>query len=311
METNQPQSLMEAVTYFADPDVTFNYMKSIKWPDGKVVCPSCGGEHIGEIKSRRMFQCKNKECRKQFSVKVGTIFEDSPLSLQKWFVAVWFLANTKNGTSSCELARALDVTQKTAWFMLHRIRLAMQTKSFRKIQGEVEGDETFIGGRLHNMHKHKKAEVRKRWNGRGIVGKTVVQGLLERGGEVRAGVVANSRGKVLHKIIRENVETGTRLYTDALKSYRSLGDDFIHELVDHSVQYVRGRVHTNGLENFWSLLQRALGGTYVAVAPEHLDAYLDEQTMRFNQRKLTDPERFNNVMRNVLGLRMTYNQLIG
>lgn len=303
-----PKTLIEAVTYFADPQVCHEYMKSIKWPDGEIACPKCGGENIGEIKSRRMFQCKAKGCRKQFSVKVGTIFEDSPLPLQKWFVAVWCISNAKNGVSSCELARSIGVTQKTAWHMLHRIRLAMQTKTFRKIQGQVEGDETFIGGRYSNMHKAKKDKMPK---GRGIAGKTVVQGIIERGGEVQARVVPNTKRSTLQRIIRDNVEPGSEVFTDTHASYAGLDDQFVHAMIDHAIRYVDGKVHTNSMENFWALLKRSLGGTYVSVAPEHLDAYLDEQVERFNSRKLNDGQRFRRVMGRVLGRRLTFAQLVG
>ena len=307
MSTAHPKTLMEAVTYFADADVCHNYMKSLKWPDGCITCPNCGGDNIGEIASRRMFQCKAKDCRKQFSVKVGTIFEDSPLSLQKWFVTVWMIANAKNGVSSCELARAIGVTQKSAWHMLHRVRLAMQTKSFRKIQGEVESDETFVGGRKSNMHKVKREALPK---GRGTVGKAVVQGIIERGGEVQAKVVPNQKRSTLQAIIRENVEPGTSVYTDALASYQGLSDDYLHAVIDHAIAYVDGRVHTNTMENFWSLLKRSLMGTYVAVRPEHLDAYLDEQVERFNARKLDDGGRFQRVIGRVLGRRLTWAELV-
>lgn len=306
MSEKHPTSLIEAVTFFADPQVCHEYMKSIKWPDGVINCPKCESESVGEIKSRCMFQCRSKDCRKQFSTKVGTIFDDSPLSLQKWFVAVWCIANAKNGISSCELARAIKVTQKTAWFMLHRIRLAMQTKSFRKIKGEVEGDETFVGGRLSNMHKAKRS---KRPKGRGTVGKTIVQGIIERGGEVKAKVVPNQKRGTLQKIIRDNVEPGTAVYTDSLKSYEGLSGDYIHAMIDHAVKYVDGRVHTNTMENFWALLKRSLAGTYVAVAPEHLDAYLDEQVERFNARKLDDGGRYQRVMKRVSGRRLTWESL--
>src|SRR6266568_2156340 len=154
--SSSPQTLIEAVRYFSDLDVCHNYMLSIKWPDGKITCPKCGGENVGNIASRRMLQCRAKGCRKQFSVKVGTIFEDSPLGLDKWFVAVWCVANAKNGISSHELGRALGLTQKTAWFMLHRIREAMRTGIFRKLSGTVESDETFIGGEARNMHEWKR-----------------------------------------------------------------------------------------------------------------------------------------------------------
>ena len=197
MSTNidLPQSLLEAVRHFSDLDVCHKYMTKIKWPDGKIVCPKCGGDNIGEIKSRRMFQCKSKDCRKQFSTKVGTIFEDSPLGLDKWFVAVWMIANCKNGASSCELARAIQVTQKSAWHMLHRVRLAMKTKSFRKIIGEVESDESFIGGKAKNMHKWKRKGQPRGGSG----GKAVVHGMLERGGDVRCAVVPNYQINTLHQ----------------------------------------------------------------------------------------------------------------
>lgn len=306
MNNNTPKTLMEAVAYFADPAVTFKAMLGAKWPDGKIACPKCNGEAVGVITSRSMLQCKAKDCRKQFSCKVGTIFEDSPLGLDKWFVAVWCIANAKNGISSCELARALGVTQKTAWFMLHRIRLAMRTKSFRKLAGEVESDETFIGGKARNMHKHVRE---KKILGRGTVSKAIVQGLLERGGEARMSVVGNTDEQTLQRTVRTNVEGGANVYTDALPAYRDLALTHIHKFVDHLTSYVNERVHTNGLENFFSLLKRMLKGTYVAVAPFHLERYTDEQTFRFNQRKTNDAGRFQRVISAVVGKRLTYKVL--
>lgn len=307
-----PKTLMEAVMHFADPDLCHEYLKSLKWPDGRVTCPTCGGDAIGEIKSRRMFQCKAKECRKQFSVKVGTIFEDSPLPLQKWFVAVWSVTNAKNGISSCELARAIGITQKSAWFMLHRIRLAMKTGTFRRIEGEIEADETYVGGLAKNMHKARRERV---ITGTGGSGKTIVMGLLERGAEgrssrVKAKVVPNARKKTVQPEVRENVAPGSRVLTDALRSYEGLSPAYAHEVVDHAIEYVRGTVHTNGMENFWTLLKRTLKGTYVAVAPAHLDRYLDEQTFRFNEREDGDGGRFQTVMGSVTGKRITYRQLV-
>ena len=304
----QPKTLIEAVRVYSDLDVCHQKMVAIKWPTGQVTCPKCGGEHIGEIKSRRMFQCKAKDCRKQFSAKVGTIFEDSPLGLDKWFVAIWCIANAKNGISSHELGRALGVTQKTGWFMLHRIRLAMQTKSFHKITGEVESDETFVGGKAKNMHPAKR---REKISGRGGVGKAIVHGLLERGGKVRCEVVADQKRKTLQPIIRENVAPGSTVYTDSLKSYEGLESDYVHEMIDHAKCYVEGRVHTNGIENFWSLLKRCLHGTYVAVAPFHLFRYLDEESFRFNERKGNDGMRFAEVMDGVVGKRLQYAELTG
>ena len=301
-----PKTLIEAVRYFSDPKTCFEHMLQAKWPDGKPTCPKCGCDRVGVVRSRSLLQCKEPNCRKQFSVKVDTIFEDSPLPLDKWFVAVWCIANAKNGISSCELARAIGVTQKTAWFMLHRVRLAMRTRSFRKLAGEVEADETFIGGKAANMHRNKRAE---RIRGRGTVGEAIVQGLLERGGEVRTNIVANIDDNTLTTNVRRNVKFGSKLYTDALPSYYGLSLNYFHSFVDHLTKYVSGRVHTNGLENFWSLLKRALKGTYVAVAPFHLERYLDEQTFRYNERKESDQNRFYNVLCAVPGKRLTYRVL--
>jgi transposase-like protein len=254
-----------------------------------------------------MLKCKNPECRKQFSYKVGTIFEDSPLGLDKWFVAVWCITNTKNGTSSYELARDLGVTQKSAWHMLHRIRLAMQEGTFTKIDGTIEADETFVGGKAKNMHKAKRKEKIK---GRGAVGKTIVQGVLQRGGPVICGVVETSKRRDLQPNIRSVAEPGATIYTDALRSYEGLEDEYLHETVDHAKEYVRGDVHTNGMENFWSLLKRCISGTYISVMPWQLCRYVDEQVFRFNWRKLTDAERFHEVMTRVVGRRLQYAELI-
>jgi transposase-like protein len=300
-----PQTLIEAVRYFSDLDRCHEYMVRVKWPNGEVTCPKCGGDNIGEIKSRRMFQCKSKECRKQFSTKVGTIFEDSALGLDKWFVAVWCIVNAKNGISSHELSRALGVTQKSCWHMLHRVRLAMQTKSFHKLSGEVEVDETLIGGRNANKHKSKRKK------NPGNSSKAIVQGMLQRGGEVRCSIARNQGRRAMQTPVRENVAPGSFIYTDQLGSYQSLNDEYVHQCVNHIIEYVRGRVHTNGLENFWSLLKRTLGGTYVAVDPVHLDRYLDEQSWRYNKRKGSDATRFLEALWNVTGKRLRYKELIG
>jgi transposase-like protein len=303
-----PKSLLAAVRYFSDAKVCFETMLAAKYPDGKITCPKCGGDKVGVVRSRSLLQCKVKDCRKQFSVKVGTIFEDSPLGLDKWFVAVWCIANAKNGISSCELARALEVTQKTAWFMLHRVRMAMKTGTFRKLAGEVEVDETFIGGKSKNKH------VSKRIAGRGPVGKVIVQGLLERGegnsvSEVRATVVGGTDDHTLQTTVRRNVEFNAHVYTDAAPAYGGLALTYLHKAVDHINQYVVGKVHTNGIENFWSLLKRTLGGTYVAVAPFHLDRYVDEQVWRFNARKANDGGRFQAALEGTIGKRLTYRVL--
>lgn len=298
-----PESLIEAVRYFSDLKVCNDYMRGIKFPDG-LVCHHCGSTAVYELSTRPVLKCR--DCKKQFSYKVGTIFEDSPLGLDKWFVAVWCIANAKNGISSHELGRALDVTQKSAWFMLHRVREAMRTGSFVKLAGIVETDETFVGGEAKNMHEHKRA---KRIKGRGAVGKRAVHGMIQRGGQVRAKVVESTEAKELLPEVRENVALGSVVCSDAHKAYDELWKNYVHEVIDHAQEYVRGMVHTNSMENFWSLLKRSLKGTYVSVAPFHLQRYVDEQVCRFNNRKTGDGERFATVMGTTIGRRVTWRQL--
>jgi transposase-like protein len=269
--------------------------------------PECGSEKVCYLAKNRLWKCYATHPKPRFTLKTGTIFEDSPIALEKWLPAVWMLLNCKNGISSWELHRALGVTQKTAWFMLHRIRLAAQNKTFNKLAGEVEVDETFIGGKARFMHADKRAE---KITGRGPEGKAIVAAVLERGGTVRAKVCSTRRKPELQALVRENVEAGSELYSDALKSYDGL-DEFQHQVVDHAIEYVNGNVHTNGLENFWSLLKRSLKGTYVSVGPFHLFRYLDEQSFRYNNRNMTDLDRFVFVMRHIVGRRLTYKQLTG
>lgn len=306
----EPKTLLEAIKHFADPDVTHQMMVDLRWPDG-VYCPFCGRTDVRFISTRRMWECKEKHPKRQFSSKVGTIFEDSPLGLDKWFSAIWMVANCKNGISSYEMARDLGITQKSAWFLDHRIRLAMKAGSIMKMDGEVEADELFMGGLAKNMHEKRRKHV-----GTGGAGKTVVLGILKRkspkgGSKVKAKVVPNVRAQTLQSEVRAAVEPGTVLYTDAWKSYRGLAADYQHEVVDHAVEYVRGRVHTNGVENFWSLLKRTIKGTYVNVEPFHLGRYLDEQSFRFNEREDNDLGRFKSVLSSVSGRRLTYKELIG
>jgi transposase-like protein len=264
----------------------------------------------------RRWKCYSKHPRPQFSLKVGTIFEDSPLGLDKWLPAVWLICNCKNGISSYELSRDLDITQKSTWFMLHRIRLAMQTGTFKKLAGTVEADETFVGGKVANMHLDKQTRMRmgKKRAG-GYEGKTIVMGLLERhskGSKARVKVLPNTRAWNVRRNVIDNVERGSNVYTDSMHSYRNLPvDGFVHEFIDHAEAYVRGQVHTNGLENFWSLFKRALKGTYVSVEPYHLQAYADEQCFRFNERKATDFQRFALTMMQIVGRRITYKELTG
>ena len=300
-----PKTLLEAVRYFTLERCN-DYMKSLKWPDGKIVCPKCGNDSCKQLASRPVLKCNRACCQKQFSYKVGTIFEDSPLGLDKWFVAVWSVANAKNGISSHELGRALGVTQKTAWFMEHRIREAMKTGTFEKLDGEIESDETFIGGEAKNMHLSKKV---KKIKGRGAVGKTAVQGIIERGGEVRTFTIPNTEAETLQTNIYRNVKRGSIVYTDAAGGYVGLARAFVHSTVDHVTTYVKGRIHTNSIENFWCLLKRSIKGTWTHVAPFHVERYADEQAWRFNNRKINDGARFVQLMSQILGKRITYRRL--
>ena len=308
----EPESLQEAILYFSNPDNCTDYLAVRRWPKG-VICPTCGSEKVTFNSGRRIWQCGSHHPKRQFSVKVGTIFEDSAIGLDKWMAATWMLTNCKNGISSYEIARALKVTQKTAWFMMHRIRLALQDESFGKFGGEVEVDETFIGGKARNMHLDKRE---RRITGTGGKDKTVVMGILERGGKIRTAVVADRKKSALQSQVKAHVQAGSALYTDALLSYDGLAQDYAHKVIDHAEKYVDGQVHTNGLENFWSLLKRGISGTYVSVEPFHLFRYLDEQVFRFNnratkERKVTDADRFNLAVSKIAGKRLTFAELTG
>jgi transposase-like protein len=259
-----PRTLQEAIVYFSNFENCQKFMIKVRWPDGKVRCPYCQSEKITYLPSGRVWRCANKHDRRKFSLKVGTIFEDSPLGLDKWFVAAWMVANCKNGVSSYEIHRALKVTQKTAWFMDHRIRLAMQTGSFEKVAGEFEVDESFIGGLARNMHKDKKAKI----TGTGGAGKAIVMGLLDRKTKkIRLRHVANTQAETLQGVVREYIEGGSYIFSDAWVAYNGLNREYIHQVIDHAETYVQGNVHTNGIENFWSLLKRGLKGTYISVEP--------------------------------------------
>jgi hypothetical protein len=307
---SEPKTLQEAILYYADPENCLKTMVARRWPNG-VTCPTCGSADVRFLANQKRWECKGKHSKKQFSAKVGTIFEDSPIGLDKWLTATWMIAGCKNGISSYEIHRALGVTQKTAWFMLHRIRLGMQdTQTAGKLSGEVEVDETFIGGKARNMHADVKA--RKIQGRRGPEGKAIVAAVLERGGKVRAKVVDRRRKPQLQALVRDNVEPNSALYSDALKSYDGLSEDFAHQVIDHAVEYVRENVHTNGCENFWSLLKRGINGTYISVEPYHLFRYVDEQAFRFNNRQnMDDSDRFNAVLGQIVGKRLTYVELIG
>jgi len=312
----EPKSLQEAILYFSNHDNCIDYLALRRWPDGRVICPGCGSDKVSFNAKRRTWKCSKHHSKREFSIKVGTVMEDSPIGLDKWLCAMWMILNCKNGVSSCEIAKAIRVNQKSAWFMLHRIRLTMQDQELgSKFSGEVEADETFIGGKARNMHANVKAR-RITGQGRNTDDKIMVMGILERGGKVRTKIVADRKQETLHGNVRANVEAGTSLFTDTFGAYKGLQGEFEHQIVDHALRYVDGRIHTNGLENFWSLVKRTLGGTYVSVEPFHLFRYLDEQSFRFNFRgskenPITDADRFSIAASQLVGKRITFAQLTG
>lgn len=327
-ENEAPKSLLEAVNYFSDESRAHDFLVKMRWPN-EVCCANCGSKDIGrlvvsertvqdkegnpKILTRRVWNCKN--CKKQFTAKVGTIFEDSALPLSKWLPAIWIVVNSKNGVSSHELARSLGITQKSAWHMAHRIRTAIQRGGgIVHMDGIVECDESFIGGLARNMHKGKRE---KKIKGTGGANKTAVMGLLQRHSEkvpvsrVIAQVVPTVRRSVLIGAIKKFVKEGAEVQTDAYCGYNRMPSEYIHKVVDHAECYVKDGVHTNGLENFWSLLKRTLKGTHVHVAPFHLFRYLDDQTYRFNEREQSDQGRFMGAMRTVKNRQLTYSALTG
>jgi transposase-like protein len=308
-----PATLAEAIRHFADPDASLDFVVALRWPSG-VACPHCGGAEPSYLKTRRIWKCR--ECRKQFSVKVGTVFEDSPIGLDKWLPALWMLANCKNGISSYELARDLGVTQKTAWFMLGRIRLAMQAQSFDRSRGIVEIDECFVGGKAKNMHRGKRKRVmggkRTGASGKSGVIAAVVRGKRGKKSRVHARVLQSAFARPLGRMAQETVTKGSKVFTDSGYAHPGSLDGYIREMVNHSErEYVRGEVHTNSVENFWSLLKRSIKGTYVSVDPFHLFRYVDEQVFRFNERGATDHGRFLKVLHAVVGKKLSYAGLTG
>lgn len=315
----EPKTLQAAIVYFSNPDNCVSYLVQLRWPEG-VVCPTCGRTDVSYVAKRRVRQCKSRHPKSQFSPKVGTVMEDSPIGLDKWLMAMWMVSNCKNGVSSYEIHRDLGVTQKTAWFLLHRIRLAMKDERDHKFGfgGPVESDECYIGPNPAKMHKSRKAKIQARDGAKGgYVGKTAVQGILDRElRQVRAKALTNVKRETLQNAILENVTPFAKVYTDEAVAYDKLGLNFVHKVVNHTQEYVKGQVHTQGIDNFWSLLKRGLRGTYIAVEPFHLDRYVDEQVFRYNNRAtpdnpLNDADRFALVVSQIVGRRITYRELTG
>jgi transposase-like protein len=301
-------TLQQAIIHFKDFENCKRLMVQLRWPDGVIKCPYCGSTKLTYLAKNRVWKCYTGHPKPKFSLKTGTIFEDSPLGLDKWLPALWLVVNCKNGISSCELARDLGVTQKTAWFMAHRLRTALKDGGFEVVSGELEVDESFIGGLARNMHKDKKAKI----TGTGGAGKAVVMGLLDRHtSQVRIAHVPNTQAQTLQGFVRKHVQGGSYVFTDAWAGYHGLDKDYVHKVIDHAEKYVDGNVHTNRIENFWSLLKRGLKGTYVSVEPFHLFRYLDEQAFRFNNRRRGEFGRFSLALSQVANRRLTYQHLTG
>jgi transposase-like protein len=321
---DRPKTLQQVIRYYSDEQVCIDTVARLRWANGPE-CPACGHKEHYYLATQKRWKCK--ECYKQFTVKLGTIFEDSPIKLDKWLTALWMLVNCKNGVSSYEIAKAIGITQKSAWFVLHRLRFALQNGSLEKMGGggkEVESDETFVGGKAKNMHANRRAifkaarESAEMTESANLVGKSAVWGVLDRESrKVRATVVPKVNRASLQTAVLDRVAPGSKVYTDEARVYRSLPKEYIHEFVNHVEKYVDGRVHTNGLENFWSLLKRGLNGTYVAVEPFHLHRYLDEQMFRYNHRKddagnkLDDGQRFELALSQIAGKRLTFAEVTG
>ena len=305
MET--PKTLLDAVTFFADYENCRKFMIAIRWSDGVVRCPYCDATKLTYLAKARVYRCYGNHPKQKFSLKIGTIFEDSAIGLEKWLPAAWLISNCKNGISSYELARALGVTQKSAWHMLHRLREAM-TDTVGKIGGgnsPVEIDETFVGGKVLNMHKKKRIESNAKGGN-----KAIVFGMLERGGRVKAHVIADRKRQQIEPAMSNAITSGAKIITDEFSTYQFATDEYSREVVNHALEYVNGHIHTNGIENFWSLLKRGLRGTYISVEPFHLDAYVAEQVFRYNNRKDSDDfTRFATCIMGIQGKRLTYTAL--
>jgi transposase-like protein len=312
MEKKNPRTLLEAMRHF-DPETAQAYIEAIKWPDGPC-CPKCGSIKVGRIVSRNRLQCRERECRCQFSLMTGTIFEATHLRLDQWIAAVWMIANCRNGVSSCEIARTIGCKQQSAWHLLHRIRHILQQDKREQMGqrfGVVESDTTYVGGEFKFMSYERRERARKSERPHD---KSVVHAIRERrSGKVRAAVVPNPPKNFVRHDIVENVAPFARVYTDSARSYGWLPEvGYRHESVNHNaLEYARGTVHVNGCENFFNCLRRTIGGCYIATSPDHLHAYVDEQVWRFNVRELSDWERFDKAMRLIVGKRLTYSELTG
>jgi transposase-like protein len=296
------KNLKDLMTQLADEKVCREYVEQMRW-GGNPVCPYCGKTKPYKFKTAKRYRCSNRNCRQNFSVTVGTIFENSKIGLATWLAAIYVLTGHKKGISSHQLARDLGVTQKTAWFINHRIRLIMDIPDPEPLNSVVEIDETYVGGKLSKMNRKR----RKAWQELGVDNKIPVMGLVQRGGRAKLLVIGNRPFK---EVIRENVDNTATVYTDAHSGYELLNQEYAaHEAVNHSIQeYRRGEAYTNTVEGFFSLFKRTIHGTYHQISPKHLHRYCAETTYRFNSRKIKDAERFKRTISNVEG-RLKYKNL--
>ena len=298
-------SLIDLFNAFPDEQACIDHIRDIRWKDGEF-CPYCGGMRIYHFSDGKTFKCG--DCRQRFSIKVGTIFEDSKLPLRTWFAAMWFITNHPKGIASTTLAKDLKITQKTAWFVLHRIRHAARTKSFAKpLRGVVEVDETFVGGKARNKHIDKRGKS----GVTGGAGKTAVAGVVERNGETVARVVSDVRAETLTGFIRETVSPDAELVvTDQWVAYKHLDKEYRHAVINHAQgEYVKGDVHTQTVESVWALLKRQIIGIHHWVSPKHLQRYVSEMTWRLNRRDMGTTDRMNDLFNSVEG-HLTYKALI-